>query len=123
MDDTIKVLRQGELLFIPVKLTENQHQNLSQEMVRLKGTNCIREGEATGHKHEIDGTALLYDVTRESMYLDGNYLRLDGEMFLDAPDPVSVIHPEHKTLKLDRGQYVIRIQKEYDEVKDRLVND
>ena len=123
MDATTKVFRQGELLFVPVKFSETQRTSMTNEMLTPKSTNCIREGEASGHKHEIIGNAVLSDVTRERSYIDRTYIDIRGEMFLDATDPVEVIHPEHETLKLSKGQYVIRIQKEYDEVKDRLVAD
>ena len=123
MDATTKVFRQGELLFVPVQFSEKQIVGIRVDMTTPKTTNCIREGEASGHKHEVIGNAVLSDVTRERSYVDGTYIDIRGEMFLDATDPVEVIHPEHETLKLSKGQYVIRIQKEYDEVKDRLVAD
>ena len=89
--------RQGEILLFAVKQEDIKDIEKDGEVLKTK---VIREGEATGHKHEItDG--LLY-----------NY---GGTMYLKAVDNTELIHPEHKAIHLKPRFYEIRIQREYDE--------
>jgi hypothetical protein len=119
--------RQGEILFIKV---ENMPK-WAREHIHTKYTavenNVIREGETTGHKHEVVGTKLMTLDKGRFFYKDSsqendpeypkvNSMSLpDGEMFLTSEGNVEIKHPEHKTLKLEKGDYVVRIQREYDE--------
>ena len=122
-----KCYRQGELLFIKVSVPKEVDQS---KMVKSKGDNCIREGEVSGHKHEVFGAELM-EVTDGNQYYKkdatayGNerFELPQGQMFLSANNTIEIKHPEHNTLKLEKGEYVIRIQREYEEGKDRLVND
>lgn len=120
----MKSYRQGELVFIPVtELPSWAREQLA------KGTslgNCIREGEVSGHKHEIN-TGVLVEKEDDTLWQEGsvsNSVKLpQGEMFLTSDNKIEVRHPEHKTLELPKGDYVIRIQREYDEDKNRLIRD
>jgi len=116
--------RQGELLFIRVKDLPKVF-DIGQ-IGKVLNTKVIREGELTGHKHEFVGTATLraqendylYDKeTRTSFHLPG------GTMFLTAEETIEIKHPEHKPLKLEKGNYVVRVQREYDEGRSRLISD
>ena len=81
--------RQGELLFVKGKVKGEKLNHL-----------VIAEGEATGHKHEV--------VTE-----DAELYEKDGVMYLRAKDDVEVVHPDHKTLPLPKGDYEIIVQREY----------
>lgn len=119
----IKTFRQGELLFIKVSGIKGI---ASKDIGKPKGDLIIREGEVSGHLHEvkskgasllIDPPAYVYPENKESVNLPA------GQMFLRSDNSIAVIHPEHKTLKLDKGDYVIRIQREYEENGSRMVAD
>jgi hypothetical protein len=61
----------------------------------------LAEGEVTNHKHEIvNGDAKLYEQ--------------DGVMYLSIKsDTADLVHPDHKTIELPKGDYKIEIQREY----------
>jgi len=99
--------RQGEILFEKID-------NVVGYNLEKLNTKIIREGELTGHKHEIVGNAELW-----KMQIFGN----TDEMILTADEDVKIIHPEHKTLDLPKGIYKIHIQREYDELRERLIRD
>lgn len=71
-------------------------------------TNCIIEGEVSGHKHEVK---------------NGKLYEKDGKMYLSAFDNCEVIHPEHKPVRVPKGLYEIRIQKEYKDGEATKVKD
>ncbi len=70
--------------------------------------NVIIEGEVSGHKHEVKNGKL---------YSKGD------KMFLQAQEGCEVVHPEHKAIKVPRGVYEIRIQKEYKDGDAKKVKD
>ena len=125
--------RQGELLFIPINEEEMSKLSLKPGNIqsspwKMLGSNVLREGEATGHKHEVlsqtQGTATLLAPERQffsglpDMDIVGNEDRL-----LVADEPVEVVHPEHKSLRLPKGNYLVVVQREYDEVRARRIRD
>ena len=128
-----KAYRQGELLFVPVNSEELKRLEFDPEGKKYLswnklGTNVIREGEATGHKHEVieqmPGTATMLEPA--SRFLPGlpNMDRIGTEdRMLTVKEPVEVVHPEHRPLNLPVGIYLIIIQREYDEVKARRILD
>ncbi len=71
-------------------------------------TNVIIEGEVSGHKHEVK---------------NGKLYEKDSKMYLQAFDNCEVVHPEHKAIRVPKGLYEIRIQKEYKEDKAQKVKD
>ena len=88
----------------------------------------IREGEISGHKHEINTGTLVAvpELSRGRIFDTANQDTFNlprGDMFLTADHQIKITHPEHDTLPLDKGDYVIRIQREYDEGRDRQVAD
>lgn len=94
--------RQGEILMF--KLPDNVV--LPKYTKKIKG-NVIREGEQSGHKHEVtgDGQLVLFPDT--------------GDMAVKVgKNGATVIHPEHKPVKLTPGTHAVKIQKEYDPKKD-----
>ena len=71
--------------------------------------NVIIEGEKSGHKHEVKNGKL--------------YSKGEDTMYLQAFDNCEVIHPEHKPIRVPKGLYEIRIQKEMKEGEARKVKD
>jgi len=120
--------RQGEILFIKVALSAEAVKAIKEHSRAIEG-GVIREGETTGHKHVVNGGVLQTLETRHMGYMLGEgiheYINLpEGEMFLSSDDKITITHPEHKELTLDKGAYVVRIQREYDEAdKYRRVSD
>jgi len=120
-----KTCRQGELLFIPVTNMPKWAKEKA-----MKGNsigNVIREGEVSGHKHEVEGAgAKLMDAPPSYMWdstSQETFQLPDGQMFLTSENEIIVKHPEHNSLKLKKGNYVVRVQREYDEVENRMVMD
>lgn len=99
--ETVKTIRQGDLLFVPVSTAPNAH--WSEDARREDGV--IREGEATGHHHRL---AVLEDaeVFRPSW---GTPLVKVG------PNGVSIIHEEHHTVTLQPNTtYAVHVAREFD---------
>lgn len=63
----------------------------------------LAQGEATGHDHRITkGDAELYETD-------------SGDLFLRVTSPVAELtHQEHKPITLPRGDYRVRLVREYD---------
>jgi len=125
-----KVYRQGELIFIAVEGIPDSIKKKVRAELKDMGT-CIREGEQSGHKHEVTGagTPALLEMDRNDFWADNEKQETvsvelpRGQMFLTSDNQITIIHPEHKALPLPKGDYVIRIQREYDEAADMLVRD
>ncbi len=98
-----KYYRQGEIIFssdVEGELKKGLNsEHLYRQPTVLK-TKVIREGEATGHCHKIT---------------EGTLYTRNGVMFLRTETATQIVHPEHKTLTLPKGDYEIGIQREYDE--------
>jgi len=128
---TRKAYRQGELLFVPLskeELASLDPESKSYSSWKKLSTNVLREGEATGHKHEVitqtpDVASILAPA---SQFIKGlaNLAAVGSEdRMLVATRPVEVVHPEHKPLNLPEGSYLVIIQREYDEIKARRILD
>ena len=130
---TRRAFRQGELLFIPLTKEDcarlfGDHKDVAGLGWQRLDTNVIREGEATGHKHEI--LAKLATMTTlfappESLLrgLAGMDRITREDRLLVAEDPVEIVHPEHKPLTLPKGIHLIIVQREYDEARPQQVLD
>lgn len=123
-----KGLRQGEVLVLVA--TDVPEFVLGQ--LKEKKDMIIREGEKTGHMHKIKGDAQLlvldksYFYNRDSVDDKGrSYQVPEGsvDFIVNVKGTAVIEHPEHKPLKLAKGRYFIRIQREYDEVRNRQVAD
>jgi hypothetical protein len=128
---TRKAYRQGELLFVPLDeedMVATGFDNKPYPSWKKLQTNVLREGEATGHKHEVitqtpDVASILAPA---SQFIRGlaNMAAIGSEdRMLVATRPVEIVHPEHKALALPEGNYLVVIQREYDEVKARRILD
>jgi hypothetical protein len=71
----------------------------------------LAEGEVTGHKHRIsDGQAELSEK--------------DGTLYLRVfSDVATLTHEEHKAISIPQGNWMIRIQREYEPEGWRYVAD
>ncbi len=128
---TRKAYRQGELLFVPldeVELAVIGLKNNSGSSWKKLESNVLREGETTGHKHEVitqtpDASSIMTPINQFIRGL-ANMANIGSEdRMLVATTPAEIIHPEHKALALPQGNYLVIVQREYDEVKARRILD
>ena len=84
--------RQGDLLIIKVN-------GIPQYSKRQK-SRILAEGEVTGHLHELDS---------------GEVYEKDGVLYfsVSGDKPSSLLHPEHKVITFEPGQYKVVHQREY----------
>lgn len=128
---TRKAYRQGELLFVPLCKNEMEAldpENKSSSSWKKLQTNVLREGEATGHKHEVitqtpDVASILAPASQFIRGLASMATIESEDRMLVATKPVEVVHPEHKPLSLPKGNYLVIVQREYDEEKARRIRD
>lgn len=130
---TRKAYRQGELLFVPLTVEDMAHlapepDNQSYPYWKKLQTNVLREGEATGHKHEVmaaePGMATMQAPARQLMPGLPDMETVGSEdRLLVVEKSVEIVHPEHRPLTLPRGHYLVVVQREYDEVKARRIMD
>ena len=94
-------IRQGDVILLPVPQVEGE------KIPHL----ILAEGEVTGHKHRIaEGEAQL------SQKDDIFYLRVFSDKALLA-------HEEHKAICIPQGNWMVRIQREYEPEGWRYVAD
>ena len=128
-----RAYRQGELVFLPLTaedLTTLEPGARNQSYSRWKKlrTMVLREGEATGHKHEVvtqqSGTATLLAPAQGFMPRLPDMGSIGAEdRLLVAEEPVQVVHPEHRALRFPKGSFLVVVQREYDELKARRIMD
>lgn len=111
--------RQGEVLFIPIPILDESFLNKLQE----RKSNIIREGELTGHRHEVVGNGILFNNPHglSPTLEDGSLLTMD--IYLKVKKEVGIKHPEHEMLYLPVQDYAVVFQREYDELPNRTVMD
>ncbi len=97
----MKNYRQGEVLILGMS---NYYAGQQRELP----SNVIIEGEITGHKHEVE---------------QGKLYEANGEIVLVAQAGCVIKHPEHKPIKVPKGFYKIKIQREYAETGNKKVKD
>jgi len=72
---------------------------------KINGRHILAEGEVTGHAHAVvDAGVKLFEAGTEK--------------FLSASEDFTVVHEEHKNITLPKGDYKIRIVKEYDHFEE-----
>jgi hypothetical protein len=97
----MKPIRQGDVILIPTEQTQG----------KLLTHLTLAEGEVTGHKHRIsEGQAELYQ-TNDTLYLK----------ILSKTATLS--HEEHQTIFIPGGNWMVRIQREYEPRGWRYVAD
>jgi hypothetical protein len=94
-------IRQGDVILLPAPQIEGE------QLPHL----TLAEGEVTGHKHRIsDGKAELYEK--------------DGTLYLRVfSDTATLTHEEHNAISVPQGNWVVRIQREYEPQSWRYVAD
>ena len=107
---SLKNYRQGEVLILGEKRLVRIRDNWKERAKIIKG-NVIIEGEISGHKHEVINGKLYQHPDKKDV------------MILEAQNGCVVKHPEHKDVRMPKGVYEIKIQREYDEGKARKVKD
>jgi hypothetical protein len=97
-------IRQGDVLLMPLPQSE---QRLGQRLNHL----TLAEGEVTGHRHRIsDGQAELYER--------------DGTLYLRVlSNEATLTHEEHHAVAIPQGNWLVRIQREYEPNGWRYVAD
>lgn len=130
---TRRAFRQGELLFVPLSREDyarlfGEHKDIASLGWQKLDTNVIREGEATGHKHEVltklAATAALFAPPASFRGGLSGMNRITGEdRLLVANEPVEIVHPEHRPLTLPQGIHLIIIQRQYDQSRSQPVRD
>lgn len=94
-------IRQGDVILQPT------HQTAGKKLPHL----TLAEGEVTGHSHRIsDGKAELSEK--------------DGTLYLRVLSPTATLtHEEHKAIKIPQGDWMVKIQREYQPEGWRYVAD
>ena len=107
MEEQATMHRQGDLLFIRVEELPAHTK---------KGSKVLREGEVTGHLHQVaTETAEVRDLVRGW----GEDLK-----FVVAEEETQITHDEHGTIVLAPGIWQVVVQREYEPLSEsRLVND
>jgi hypothetical protein len=130
---TRTVYRQGELVFVPLDAHDRASigpdpKGTSAPRWKKLKTNVLREGEATGHKHEVltQNPGMASILAPAASFLQGlahmDFVGNEDRMLV-AEQPVEVVHPEHKAIRLPIGVFLVVVQREYDEVKARRIID
>jgi hypothetical protein len=102
MMDANSIIRQGDVLIIPRKIS-------------VPGTKLphltLAEGEVTGHRHQISsGEAELFEE--------------NGTLYLKVLSPKAILtHEEHAEVTIPQGNWEIRTQREYSPGGWRYVTD
>jgi len=109
------VYRQGDVIFIQIPGSTNVagfQTDLKTGAAKKLKTRLIQKGE-NGGVHELvkDHTATFVEYEAE------------GERYILAPEGVTVVHREHGPVDLPKGNYEVRIQREWIGRNDRQVRD
>lgn len=101
---TRQPVRQGDILLIPV--TRRQVPRALEPVPRDKrGRLVLAEGEVTGHCHAVldEEAALFRQVDMDEM----------ADRFLRVEEEVQLVHEEHGTVALEKGDWIVRHKREY----------
>ena len=103
----MKMIRQGDVLLKKV--------DKAPEGAKKLNTLTVAYGEVTGHAHKIE-----VDAGDVQLVEDGQ-----GGMFVSVKggSKATLKHDEHAPINLEGGCYKVVIQREYDPVKERKVQD
>ena len=127
--------RQGDVVFLRL---ESEHMGLKgvRDEFTVPHALVLKEGEQTGHKHEAVGVGVeVYDSESKQVRWNMrcttgalndaaiNAAVLESTLYLTSTNDFKVVHPEHGTLTLEKGNYLVFSQREYDEKQNRFVAD
>lgn len=103
--------RQGEILIRRI----NKEEEYFFRRYKVPAGTVIREGEKSGNRHEVKGSGNLFKPEGAEGFDD---------MVLEVGEKGAEIkHPEHETVKLPKGKYEIKVQREFDEKKHGKAKD
>jgi hypothetical protein len=98
------MIRQGDILFIPIKPEDGQTQYMTKQE---KGV--VAEGEATGHHHRIA------EVDLANAELFKSWRGVEGAILSVGEKGISIVHEEHQTVTLaPNTTYRVHQAREYD---------
>lgn len=101
----MKIYRQGDVLFKKIR-------SVPAGDAKKRTSGHILEGEATGHVHRVA------DVDAAEV------LEIGEGLYLSVGDAgVGIVHEEHRTIELPRGDYEVVRQREYSPEEIRNVCD
>ena len=92
-----KLFRHGDLLIRKVSSIP--------KTAILTSTNIIAEGEKIGHNHELKGSQQVFET-------------LDKQLYFEAKQDVILKHPDHNTLDIPKGRYIVEHQRRYNPFED-----
>lgn len=96
----------------------NQRFQVRAEVPREQGRIVLAHGEVTGHAHAIVSKhATLYETTD-----DAEAARL-GTRILATTATTRLAHEEHDPIEIPKGEWGVRIQRQYDAGTARRVED
>jgi hypothetical protein len=96
-----KMVRQGDVLLIPVPAVPKRLASVLRERGRL----VLALGEATGHAHVVESESAELVSADDAREL---YLLVHG------PEPATLEHDEHDPIPLEPGVYQVVRQREYE---------
>lgn len=92
----MSLFQQGDVLIKSVDRIPNKEKQVN----RTPRGFVLAEGEVTGHAHTIAEDVGLFEV--------------DGVLYMENKDPVTVTHEEHGPVEVPAGTWEIGIVQEYD---------
>ena len=97
-------IRRGDVILQPIEDFKGEK---GEKLLHL----TLAEGEVTGHSHRItNGDAQLYEK--------------EGILYLRVFSPKAILtHEEHKAVEIPQGNWMVRIQREYEPQGWRYVAD
>ena len=106
-------VRQGDVLLVPINLTPKDAKKVKRDS---RGRIILAEGEVTGHSHcVLDPEATLF-VQDDIDEMADRFLRVEAET-------VEIVHEEHDTVVIERGDWAVRQKREYAPERPRQVAD
>jgi hypothetical protein len=105
----MKTYRQGDVLIIEVVKAEK-----GEPIQRDKGKIVLAYGEVTGHSHAI---------TVQDVFLYHHAKNLQEKILEVKVEKALLQHEEHSHIELPKGEYIVRIQREYSLTGIRNVQD
>ncbi|HSI84716.1 MAG: hypothetical protein ACAI35_02240 [Candidatus Methylacidiphilales bacterium] len=102
-----RMWRQGDVFVIEVPQTAGAD--------KIPQPPILARGEVTGHAHRIAemAAAMVYRIAAKPQNRR-NAFGLTDDTFLEVTaDSATLVHEEHGPIEIPRGNYVVRIQREY----------
>lgn len=124
------VYRQGDVLIIPTNMSPKRlPEGTTEEPRDQDGSLTLAYGEVTGHRHRFvrEAQAEMFPLGRTGKVENARNVAQQAEEASLAIDRLLVlkkdeklVHEEHDTVELPEGNYIVRIQKQYN--PGRIVN-